>query len=88
MNLQPRDPTGGEDGVSWEEIGVWQSFSNPMSNMSNGFLDIKDIVWPENALKPPDGVPEKRYLRVTFLEEDPYIFLGKYLPGAAPNLAE
>ena len=38
-------------------------------------LDIKDIVWPGKALKPPEGLPEKRYIRVTFLEEDPYVML-------------
>ena len=42
----------------------------------SGLLDIKDIVWPGNALKPPEGLPEKRFIRVSFLEEDPYIMLS------------
>jgi len=42
----------------------------------HGWIDIKDIVWPGNALKPPEGIPEKRFIRVTFLEEDPYVMLG------------
>ena len=25
-----------------------------------GRIDIKDIVWPGGALKPPEGIPEKR----------------------------
>ncbi|TRY68476.1 hypothetical protein TCAL_11017 [Tigriopus californicus] len=40
-----------------------------------GGLDIKDIVWPGMALKPPEGIPEKRFIRVSFLEEDPYVLL-------------
>lgn len=40
-----------------------------------GHIDIKDIVWPGHALKPPEGIPEKRFIRVSFLEEDPYIML-------------
>ena len=39
-------------------------------------VEIKDIVWPGEALKPPEGVPEKRFLSITFLEEDPYIMLN------------
>ena len=27
-------------------------------------------------MKPPEGVPEKRFLSITFLEEDPYIMLN------------
>ena len=41
----------------------------------SGRIDIKDIVWPGKALKPPEGIPEKRFIRVSFLEEDPYIML-------------
>ena len=33
-----------------------------------GKVDIKDIVWPGEALKPPEGVPERGFLTVTFLE--------------------
>ncbi len=43
---------------------------------SVGLLDIKDIVWPGMALKPPEGLPEKRFVRVSFLEEDPYVMLS------------
>ena len=43
--------------------------------MPTGKIDIKDIVWPGNALKPPEGIPEKRFLRVSFMEEDPYVML-------------
>ncbi len=37
---------------------------------------FQDIVWPGDALKPPEGLPEKRFIRVSFLEEDPYVMLG------------
>jgi hypothetical protein len=29
---------------------------------------LQDIVWPGNVLKPPEGVPERRFLTITFLE--------------------
>ncbi|PSN53657.1 hypothetical protein C0J52_20566 [Blattella germanica] len=49
-------------------IGVWKSWEK------DG-LDIKDIVWPGNSHTPPQGVPEKFHLKITFLEEPPYISL-------------
>ena len=36
----------------------------------------QDIVWPGEALKPPEGLPERRFIRASFLEEDPYVMLG------------
>ena len=36
----------------------------------------QDIVWPGEALKPPEGLPEKRFIRASFLEEDPYVMLS------------
>ncbi|XP_074093587.1 glutamate ionotropic receptor NMDA type subunit 2 isoform X2 [Cotesia typhae] len=65
MNLRP----GLSKQLIWEEIGVWKSWQK------DG-LDIKDIVWPGNSHTPPHGVPEKFYLRITFLEESPYINLA------------
>ncbi|KAF4520441.1 hypothetical protein B566_EDAN004013 [Ephemera danica] len=53
----------------WEEIGVWKSWEKEG-------LDIKDIVWPGNSHSPPQGVPEKFHLKITFLEEQPYISLA------------
>ncbi len=43
---------------------------------SVGSLDINDIVWPGLALKPPEGLPERRFVRASFLEEDPYVMLS------------
>jgi len=51
------------------QIGVWKSWEKEG-------LDIKDIVWPGNSHTPPQGVPEKFYLKITFLEEPPYINLA------------
>lgn len=51
------------------QIGVWKSWEK------DG-LDIKDIVWPGNSHTPPQGVPEKFHLKITFLEEQPYIGLS------------
>lgn len=53
----------------WEEIGTWNSFPKER-------LDIKDIVWPGGLHTPPQGVPEKFHMRITFLEEPPYINLA------------
>lgn len=87
VNLQ-HDGNGEEGMVNWEEIGVWQSWGKDKvkseeskeekeENLrSGGVLDIKDIVWPGKALKPPEGLPEKRFIRVSFLEEDPYVMLS------------
>ncbi|XP_024086175.1 glutamate receptor ionotropic, NMDA 2B isoform X2 [Cimex lectularius] len=65
MNLRP----GGSKQLVWEEIGVWKSWQKEG-------LDIKDIVWPGNSHTPPQGVPEKFHLKITFLEEPPYISLA------------
>ncbi|KAK0082487.1 hypothetical protein PV325_010302 [Microctonus aethiopoides] len=65
MNLRP----GVSKQLVWEEIGVWKSWQKEG-------LDIKDIVWPGNSHTPPQGVPEKFYLKITFLEEPPYINLA------------
>ncbi|XP_034944082.1 glutamate receptor ionotropic, NMDA 2B [Chelonus insularis] len=65
MNLRP----GTSKQLIWEEIGVWKSWQKEG-------LDIKDIVWPGNSHTPPQGVPEKFYLKITFLEEPPYINLS------------
>ncbi|XP_024873537.1 glutamate receptor ionotropic, NMDA 2B isoform X5 [Temnothorax curvispinosus] len=65
MNLRP----GVSKQLVWEEIGVWKSWEKEG-------LDIKDIVWPGNTHTPPQGVPEKFYLKITFLEEPPYINLA------------
>nr|QPZ88974.1 ionotropic receptor 10 [Diaphorina citri] len=62
MNLRPN--LGSQ--LKWEEIGVWKSWEKEG-------LDIKDIVWPGNSHTPPQGVPEKFHLKITFLEEAPYI---------------
>ncbi|KAG7296048.1 hypothetical protein JYU34_021144 [Plutella xylostella] len=65
MNLRPAI---GEQ-LLWEEIGTWNSFPKER-------LDIKDIVWPGGLHTPPQGVPEKFHMRITFLEEPPYINLA------------
>ncbi|KAK4877551.1 hypothetical protein RN001_010057 [Aquatica leii] len=65
MNLRP----GVSKQLVWEEIGVWKSWQKEG-------LDIKDIVWPGNSHSPPQGVPEKFHLKITFLEEPPYISLS------------
>ena len=59
MNLRP--PSEAFSGNRWEEIGVWNSETSSK-------VDIKDIVWPGEALKPPEGVPERGFLSITFLE--------------------
>ncbi|XP_018906461.1 glutamate receptor ionotropic, NMDA 2B isoform X1 [Bemisia tabaci] len=68
MNLRP----GVNNKPDWEEIGVWKSWMVKPGEQ----LDIKDIVWPGNSHTPPQGVPEKFHLKVTFLEEPPYISLA------------
>ena len=47
--------------VRWEEVGLWNS-------EKGATVDIRDILWPGEALKPPEGVPERGFLSVTFLE--------------------
>ncbi|ODN02749.1 Glutamate receptor ionotropic, NMDA 2B [Orchesella cincta] len=52
------------------QIGSWHSWKKDDEDTQ---LDIKDIIWPGKSHKPPDGVPEKFHLKITFLEEAPYI---------------
>ncbi|XP_034250123.1 glutamate receptor ionotropic, NMDA 2B isoform X5 [Thrips palmi] len=66
MNLRPGN---NKQMMVWEEIGVWKSWEGEG-------LDIKDIVWPGNSHTPPQGVPEKFHLKITFLEEPPYVQLA------------
>ncbi|GLH06410.1 Glutamate [NMDA] receptor subunit 1 [Gryllus bimaculatus] len=67
MNLRPQPAP--DTPAAWEKIGVWKSWQKEG-------LDIKDIVWPGNSHTPPQGVPEKFHLKITFLEEPPYINLS------------
>lgn len=66
MNLRP---SINSKGLVWEEIGVWKSWAQQK-------LDIRDIAWPGNSHAPPQGVPEKFHLKITFLEEAPFINLS------------
>ncbi|XP_049311120.1 glutamate receptor ionotropic, NMDA 2B isoform X2 [Bactrocera dorsalis] len=66
MNLRPG---ANNKNLVWEEIGVWKSWETQK-------LDIRDIAWPGNSHAPPQGVPEKFHLKITFLEEAPYINLS------------
>ncbi|XP_022651522.1 glutamate receptor ionotropic, NMDA 2B-like isoform X2 [Varroa destructor] len=50
----------------WEKIGDW----------GESGVDIKDIIWPGEERKPPKGVPEKFNLKVTFMEERPFVIVG------------
>lgn len=68
MNLRP---SINSKTLVWEEIGVWKSWVNQQQQ-----LDIRDIAWPGNSHAPPQGVPEKFHLKITFLEEAPYINLS------------
>ncbi|KOX71909.1 Glutamate [NMDA] receptor subunit epsilon-2 [Melipona quadrifasciata] len=77
MNLRP----GLSKQLVWEEIGVWKSWEKEG-------LDIKDIVWPGNTHTPPQGVPEKFYLKITFLEEPPYINLAPPDPVSGKCLVD
>ncbi|XP_076049036.1 glutamate receptor ionotropic, NMDA 2B-like [Oratosquilla oratoria] len=62
MNLRPDL----SEKLSWEEIGTWHSWKE------RG-LEVKDIVWPGYSHVPPNGIPEKFHLKVTFMEEPPFI---------------
>lgn len=68
MNLRP---SMNSKTLQWEEIGVWKSWVPTQQQ-----LDIRDIAWPGNSHAPPQGVPEKFHLKITFLEEAPYINLS------------
>ncbi|XP_059618480.1 glutamate receptor ionotropic, NMDA 2B [Phlebotomus argentipes] len=78
MNLRPSVNT---KGLVWEEIGVWKSWA-PQK------LDIRDIAWPGNSHAPPQGVPEKFHLKITFLEEAPYINLSPADPVSGKCLMD
>lgn len=71
---QPGDQAGGDQADGGGSGGGGGAKEEEL--LTGGILDIKDIVWPGMALKPPEGLPDKRFVRVSFLEEDPYIMLG------------
>lgn len=80
VNLRPTAATGG---VSWEEVrtagNIYKSLtchSQVGSWNTESGLDIKDIVWPDNSHVPPQGVPEKFSIKITFLEEAPFIIIS------------
>ena len=62
--------------LSCTDAGADADVNSKDLKKDSGKINIKDIVWPGGALKPPEGIPEKRFVRVTFLEEDPYVMLG------------
>ncbi|XP_045112857.1 glutamate receptor ionotropic, NMDA 2B-like isoform X3 [Portunus trituberculatus] len=64
MNLRPDVSRK----LTWEEIGVWRS-----GKEQAGSLEVKDIVWPGYSHVPPNGIPEKFHLKITFMEEPPFI---------------
>nr|XP_027196255.1 glutamate receptor ionotropic, NMDA 2B-like [Dermatophagoides pteronyssinus] len=47
----------------WDKIGTW----------TEDGIEIKDITWPENSPVPPMGIPEKFSLKVSWLEEPPFV---------------
>ncbi|UXI14735.1 MACRO domain-containing protein 2 [Sarcoptes scabiei] len=51
----------------WDKIGTWTE---------NG-IEIKDITWPGDSPVPPMGIPEKFSLKVSWLEEPPFV---NYVP--------
>lgn len=63
------------------QIGTWKSHAAQK-------LDIRDIVWPGNSHAPPQGVPEKFHLKISFLEEPPYIQLSPADPVSGKCLME
>ena len=74
MNLKPsgcksnpRKTGAFNSSKCWEEVGSWNTW--------NG-LDIKDIVWPGGSHVPPQGVPEKFHIKITYLEEPPFIIVS------------
>ncbi|XP_055384462.1 LOW QUALITY PROTEIN: glutamate receptor ionotropic, NMDA 2B-like [Condylostylus longicornis] len=78
MNLRP---SATSKSLVWEEIGVWKSWETQK-------LDIRDIAWPGNSHAPPQGVPEKFHLKITFLEEAPYINLSPADPVSGKCLMD
>nr|XP_040240394.1 glutamate receptor ionotropic, NMDA 2B isoform X1 [Anopheles coluzzii] len=78
MNLRP---SVNSKGLVWEEIGIWKSWQQQK-------LDIRDIAWPGNSHTPPQGVPEKFHLKITFLEEAPYINLSPADPVSGKCLMD
>lgn len=81
MNLRP---SVSSKGIVWEEIGVWKSWKTHAQEK----LDIRDIYWPGNSHAPPQGVPEKFHLKITFLEEAPYINLSPADPVSGKCLMD
>ncbi|XP_076314652.1 glutamate receptor ionotropic, NMDA 2B-like [Tachypleus tridentatus] len=61
----------------WEKVSSVYCFGvylgSKVGSWTERGLEIKDIVWPGDSPVPPPGVPEKFNLKITFLEEPPYL---------------
>ena len=49
------------------QVGTWSTWAG---------LDIKDIAWPGGGHSPPPGVPDRFHMRITFLEEPPFVIVA------------
>ncbi|XP_046372602.1 glutamate receptor ionotropic, NMDA 2A-like isoform X2 [Haliotis rufescens] len=62
VNLQVRGT-----GRKWIEVGKWTKEG----------LVMQDITWPGEAASPPAGKPDRPFVRIATLKEEPYVMYGE-----------
>ncbi|XP_062614657.1 glutamate receptor ionotropic, NMDA 2B-like isoform X1 [Saccostrea cucullata] len=74
----------------WKEVGRWVPMESNVTHKAEMTVEMSGITWPGNAVLPPLGRPEKRFMRIVTLKEKPYVFYldkdanGKCPPPAVP----
>ncbi|XP_078319619.1 glutamate receptor ionotropic, NMDA 2B-like isoform X2 [Crassostrea virginica] len=58
----------------WREVGRWVPVESKTNQESEMVVEMSGITWPGNSVLPPLGKPEKRFLRIVTLKEQPYVF--------------
>ncbi|KAG8225213.1 hypothetical protein J437_LFUL012688 [Ladona fulva] len=75
-NVSVEHTEEGKPNIEFTPDGVLKAAELKILNLrpaANRQLRWEEVIWPGGSHTPPQGVPEKFHMRITFLEEPPYI---------------